>query len=45
MKINGIGLVDAHLLASCLLNQGVALSTRDIRLKTGADEIGAAIHA
>lgn len=39
----GIGLTDAHLLASCLLTPGIQLWTRDIRLKAVAISMG--IHA
>lgn len=39
----GIGLVDAHLIASCLITPGVHLWTRDSRLADAARCIG--IHA
>jgi predicted nucleic acid-binding protein len=36
----GIGFVDAHLLASCLLTQGTRLWTRDAALSRAAREFG-----
>lgn len=36
----GIGLTDAHLIASCLLTQGTELWTRDGRLRTVAQALG-----
>lgn len=36
----GIGFVDAHLLASCLLAQGTRLWTRDAALSKAARELG-----
>jgi predicted nucleic acid-binding protein len=36
----GIGLTDAHLIASCLLTPGTQLWTRDIRLEKVAKELG-----
>jgi predicted nucleic acid-binding protein len=38
----GLGFVDAHLLASSLLNPGVLLWTRDRRLRKAAQELGTA---
>lgn len=38
----GIGYVDAHLLASCLLLENCRLLTRDRRLHTVAEELGIA---
>lgn len=37
---HGIGFVDAHLIASCLLSSGTALWTRDARLASGAQSAG-----
>jgi predicted nucleic acid-binding protein len=39
----GIGLIDAHLIASCLITQGTELWTRDISLHKVAKSLG--IHA
>jgi hypothetical protein len=39
----GIGLTDAHLLASCLTTPGAILWTRDVRLRRIAEILG--IHA
>ena len=39
----GIGLTDAHLIASCLISPGTELWTRDIRLKRVTQTMG--IHA
>jgi predicted nucleic acid-binding protein len=39
----GIGYVDAHLLAAVRLNAGVALWTRDRRLRRAADRLGLAM--
>lgn len=39
---SGIGLVDAHLLASCRLNPGLGLWTRDKRLAARAGAMGVA---
>jgi predicted nucleic acid-binding protein len=39
----GIGLVDAHLLASCLITPGTRLWTRDGRLRRAAQALG--VHA
>ena len=36
----GIGLTDAHLVASCLLTPGTKLWTRDARLRTVAQSLG-----
>ena len=36
----GIGLVDAHLIASCLITPGVSLWTRDERLAAAARSAG-----
>jgi hypothetical protein len=36
----GIGFVDAHLLASCLLTPGIRLWTRDARLSNAARMLG-----
>jgi predicted nucleic acid-binding protein len=36
----GIGLVDAHLLASCLLTPGTQLWTRDVALQKTAKSVG-----
>lgn len=36
----GIGLTDAHLVASCLLNPGIKLWTRDARLQQIAIRLG-----
>ena len=38
----GIGLIDAHLLASCLLTPGTRLWTRDARLRNVARLLGVA---
>jgi predicted nucleic acid-binding protein len=38
----GLSLVDAHLLASTLVAEDVALLTRDKRLKTACDDLGIA---
>lgn len=38
----GIGLIDAHLLASALLTPGTRLWTRDRRLHAAAEELGIA---
>ncbi|MFQ6180368.1 type II toxin-antitoxin system VapC family toxin [Sinorhizobium meliloti] len=40
----GIGYTDAHLLASVLLDQRVALWTRDKRLRAAAEKAGASLH-
>jgi len=40
----GIGYVDAHLLAAARLTPGVAIWTRDKRLKAAAKAIGLASH-
>jgi hypothetical protein len=37
---HGIGFVDAHLLASCLLTPGTFLWTRDVRLAGVAKALG-----
>jgi predicted nucleic acid-binding protein len=39
----GIGLTDAHLIASCLITQATKLWTRDARLRAVAEALG--IHA
>jgi predicted nucleic acid-binding protein len=39
----GIGLIDAHLVASCLLNPGIRLWTRDVRLEAVARALGVSI--
>jgi predicted nucleic acid-binding protein len=39
----GIGLIDAHLIASCLITQGTQLWTRDVSLQNVAKSLG--IHA
>jgi predicted nucleic acid-binding protein len=39
----GIGLIDAHLLASCLLTPGTQIWTRDTRLQNVAKALG--VHA
>lgn len=39
----GIGYVDAHLLASCLLDQNIKLWTRDRRLASVAEEMRIAV--
>lgn len=36
----GIGLIDAHLIASCLITQGTELWTRDISLQKVAKSLG-----
>jgi predicted nucleic acid-binding protein len=36
----GIGLTDAHLVASCLANPGTLLWTTDVRLSNVADALG-----
>ena len=36
----GIGLVDAHLIASCLITSGVQLWTRDVQLALAARSAG-----
>ncbi len=36
----GIGLTDAHLIASCLITPGVKLWTRDSRLRAVAEDLG-----
>jgi predicted nucleic acid-binding protein len=36
----GIGLVDAHLIASCLITSGTLLWTRDARLASVAESLG-----
>jgi predicted nucleic acid-binding protein len=36
----GIGLIDAHLVASCLLSTGTRLWTRDVRLEAVARSLG-----
>lgn len=38
----GLSLVDAHLLASLLLSRTVALWTRDLRLRSAAEDLGVA---
>lgn len=43
LHAKGIGLTDAHLLASCLLTPGTQLWTRDTRLRLVAQSLG--IHA
>ncbi|MEZ5906269.1 MAG: PIN domain-containing protein [Geminicoccaceae bacterium] len=40
----GIGLVDAHLLASVTLDSGARLWTRDRRLRRAAERIGCEAH-
>nr|WP_234892129.1 type II toxin-antitoxin system VapC family toxin [Sinorhizobium meliloti] len=40
----GIGYTDAHLLASVLLDQRMALWTRDKRLRAAAEKAGASLH-
>jgi len=40
----GIGLIDAHLLASCLMTPGTQLWTLDAALKNAAIAIGIPIH-
>lgn len=40
----GIGLIDAHLVASCLLTQGTQLWTRDISLQSVAKFLGVHAH-
>lgn len=40
----GIGLVDAHLIASCLMTPGTLLWTRDATLVKTARSVGVAIH-
>jgi predicted nucleic acid-binding protein len=39
---SGIGLVDTHLLASCRLDLGTRLWTRDKRLRASAEKLGVA---
>jgi predicted nucleic acid-binding protein len=36
----GIGFIDAHLLASCLIDHGTLLWTRDKRLAAVAQQLG-----
>jgi len=36
----GIGLIDAHLLASCLITQAAQLWTRDNKLRSRARHLG-----
>lgn len=40
----GIGLTDAHLIASCLMTPGTQLWTRDGNLKKVAQELGILVH-
>jgi predicted nucleic acid-binding protein len=40
----GVGLIDAHLIASCLLTQGTQLWTRDIALQKVARPLGIAAN-
>jgi len=40
----GIGLTDAHLLASCLMTQGVQLWTLDLPLQKAARSLGIRVH-
>ena len=40
----GVGLTDAHLVASCLIGPGTELWTRDIRLKRVAQQLRIAAH-
>ena len=44
LAATGIGYTDAHLLASALLTPGGQLWTRDKRLRTQAERLGAASH-
>ena len=37
---NGIGLTDAHLIASCLITPGIQLWTRDARMRQTASRLG-----
>ncbi len=39
---NGIGLTDAHLIASCLITPGIQLWTRDARMRQIASRLGIA---
>lgn len=41
----GLGLVNAHLLLSCLLTPGLHLWTLDVRMETAARSIGITIHS
>jgi len=41
----GLGFIDAHLLASCLLTPGTRLWTRDRRLREAAARLGVAAEA
>lgn len=41
----GLGLVDAHLLASTLMTPGARIWTRDKRLRVAADELGVGWHS
>lgn len=41
----GLGLVDAHLLLSCLLTPGLHLWTLDARMETAARSAGITIHS
>ena len=40
----GIGYVDAHLIASCLLTPGTELWTRDVRLASAAQAAGVRVY-
>jgi predicted nucleic acid-binding protein len=40
----GIGLIDAHLLASCLMTPGTQLWTRDVPLQNAARTLGVHLH-
>ena len=40
----GIGLTDAHLIASCLITPGTQLWTRDGALEKTAKALGIAVH-
>jgi predicted nucleic acid-binding protein len=40
----GIGLIDAHLLASCLMTPGTRLWTRDVALQKTARTLGIRVH-
>jgi predicted nucleic acid-binding protein len=40
----GIGLTDAHLLASCMLTAGTQLWTRDAAMEKAAEAVGIAVH-
>lgn len=40
----GIGLIDAHLLASCLMTPGTQLWTRDTALEKVAKAVGVAVN-